>query len=39
MNGLAIWMAFSSFLDHMRLDDILKVNKDQDVTNPFRKVA
>jgi uncharacterized protein (TIGR02421 family) len=39
MNGLAIWMAFSSFLDHMRLDDILKENKNQEVTNPFRKAS
>ena len=39
MNGLAIWMAFSSFLDHMRLDDIIQQNKNLEETNPFRKVS
>ena len=39
LNGLAIWMAFSSFLDHMRLDDIIQQNKNLEEINPFKKVS
>lgn len=39
MNGLAIWMAFSNFLNRMKLEDILKEKQSVDATNPFRKVA
>ncbi len=38
-NGLAIWMAFSSFLDHMKLDDIILQNKNLEGANPLRKVS
>lgn len=39
MNGLAIWMAFSNFLNRMKLEDILLEKKNLEVTNPFRKVS
>ena len=39
MNGLAIWMAFSNFLDTMKLEDILRENKNSEITNPFRKAS
>jgi uncharacterized protein (TIGR02421 family) len=39
MSGLAIWMAFSHFLNRMKLEDILQENKNQEATNPFRKVS
>lgn len=39
MNGLAIWMAFSNFLESMRLEDILRENKNSEGTNPFRKAS
>jgi uncharacterized protein (TIGR02421 family) len=39
MSGLAIWMAFSHFLNKMKLEDILQENKNFEATNPFRKVS
>ena len=39
MNGLAIWMAFSNFLNRMKLEDMFQEKKNLEVTNPFRKVA
>jgi uncharacterized protein (TIGR02421 family) len=39
MSGLAIWMAFSHFLNKMKLEDILQENKNYEATNPFRKVS
>lgn len=39
MSGLAIWMAFSHFLNKMKLEDILQENKNQEATNPFRKAS
>ena len=38
-NGLAIWMAFSSFLDHMKIDDIILENENLTRINPFRKAS
>ena len=39
MNGLAIWMAFSNFLNRMKLEDILQEKKNSEETNIFRKIA
>lgn len=39
MNGLAIWMAFSNFLNRMKLEDMFAEKKNSEGTNPFRKVA
>lgn len=39
MSGLAIWMAFSHFLNKMKLEDILQENKNLEATNPFRKAS
>jgi uncharacterized protein (TIGR02421 family) len=39
LNGLAIWMAFSNFLNTMKLEDIMQENKNSDATNPFRRAA
>lgn len=39
MSGLAIWMAFSHFLNKMKIEDILQENLNSEATNPFRKVS
>ncbi|QDK42437.1 flavohemoglobin expression-modulating QEGLA motif protein [Bacteriovorax stolpii] len=39
LNGLAIWMAFSNFLNRMKLEDMFQEKKNSEVTNPFRKIA
>lgn len=39
LNGLAIWMAFSNFLNRMKLEDMFQEKKNLEVTNPFRKIA
>jgi uncharacterized protein (TIGR02421 family) len=39
LNGLAIWMAFSNFLNTMKLEDLMQENKNTEATNPFRKAA
>jgi uncharacterized protein (TIGR02421 family) len=39
MSGLAIWMAFSHFLNRMKLEDILQENINSEATNPFRKAS
>lgn len=39
LNGLAIWMAFSNFLNTMKLEDIMQESKNVEATNPFRKAS
>nr|BDT27708.1 flavohemoglobin expression-modulating QEGLA motif protein [Bacteriovorax sp. HI3] len=39
LNGLAIWMAFSNFLNRMKLEDMFQEKKNLEVTNPFKKIA
>lgn len=39
LNGLAIWMAFSNFLNKMKIEDLMQENKNTEASNPFRKAA
>lgn len=39
MNGLAIWMAFSNFLNRMKLEDVMNQNKNFEEINPFKKAS
>ncbi|MBY0412790.1 MAG: flavohemoglobin expression-modulating QEGLA motif protein, partial [Bdellovibrionales bacterium] len=38
-SGISIWMAFSHFLNKMKLEDLLTYNKNSEATNPFKKAS
>jgi hypothetical protein len=39
LNGIGVWLAFSEFINGMKIQDILTENKNLEKTNPFKKIA